>query len=111
MYPGEQGPGLCTVCKERLGSEPHFITRMPNGEHVRCRDWSGHPFPYDQVLRRMRQRYRATHKALEEIEIFGRWLADRKRRWPDGALLTVTEADERIARIKATIARLRGPVR
>lgn len=82
-------PGHCVRCGERLGAEPHWITDVPDGEHVRCRDYRERPFPYDALLRKVRHRYRTHRRLLRSIERLGRWLAERKRRWPEDAVSTV----------------------
>jgi hypothetical protein len=97
--------GRCLLCEKALGSEPHTITVYPDGEHLRCRDWSAHPWPYDSLLRQLRTRYRALRQAQEIIEALGRWLAERRRRWPEGAADTVLEVQRRIDALRKALDR------
>ena len=88
------------MCGELLGVEPHLIVDLPDGEHVKCRDWTKHAFPYARVLRDLRRRYKAIREAvspevLVRVVGLGRWLAERQRMWPEGAAETVLESGQR----------------
>lgn len=102
MQPRE---GRCITCGRELGVEAHFITTAPDGEHVRCRDWSRVPWPYDALTRRLRQRYRDLRRALAEVEALGRWLAERRRLWPEGAAETVMDVTARVERVRRLLDR------
>lgn len=96
------GPrGRCVVCDELLGTDPRYIVDLPDGEHVRCRDWTKHPFPYAGVLRDLRRRYRqikreAPPEVRARVDELGRWLAERERMWPEGAVETMLESIETV---------------
>jgi hypothetical protein len=97
--------GRCTVCGRPLGADPHTITASPDGEHLTCRDWTREPWPYDRLLRQLRTRYQALKRATFAIETLGRWLADRKARWPDGAADTVLEVQRKVAQLRESLDR------
>jgi hypothetical protein len=103
--------GRCTVCRHPLGVEPHTITLHPDGEHLRCRDWSKEPWPYGRLVRQLRSRYRALRGALAAVEALGRWLSQRERRWPDDAADTVLEVQRRVDALRKALERagFRGP--
>ncbi len=97
--------GRCTICHHALGVEPHAITAHPDGEHLRCRDWSKQPWPYEELLRRLRARYRALRRATLVVEAFGRWLAQRRGRWPSDAAETVLEVQRRVDAMRKALDR------
>jgi hypothetical protein len=97
--------GRCTICRHPLGVEPHTITLHPDGEHLRCRDWSKQPWPYDRLLQQLRTRYRALRRALLLVETLGRWLAQRRQRWPEGAAETVLEVQRRVDGLRRALDR------
>lgn len=99
------GTGRCTICHHPLGVEPHTITAHPDGEHLRCRDWSKHPWPYDPLLRQLRTRYRALRRALAVVEAMGRWLSQRRQRWPRDAADTVLEVQRRVEVMRKALDR------
>lgn len=91
--------------------EPHLITSHPDGTHLRCRDWSKEPWPYDRLMRQLRARYRALRAALTLIETFGRWLSQRQRRWPADAADTILEVQRQTDTLRKALERagFRGP--
>lgn len=97
--------GRCTICRHALGVEPHTITAHPDGEHLRCRDWSKQPWPYEELLRRLRARYRALRRATLVVEAFGRWLGQRRGRWPSDAAETVLEVQRRVDAMRKALDR------
>ena len=102
--------GHCITCGEELGADPHFIVDGgPNGEHTRCRDWSERPFFFETVLANLRRRYRQIERRadvdlLRDVVELGRWLAERERLWPEGAVETIRQGG---ARIDSVLSRLR----
>lgn len=97
--------GRCLVCGRELGAEPHFAL-PPDGEHVRCRDWTRHPWPYDDFLVRLRRRYWALRYAIGEVGTLGRWLVERRRVWPAGAAETVLALDARRQQLRRALERV-----
>lgn len=97
--------GRCTICRHPLGVEPHTITAHPDGEHLRCRDWSKQPWPYDTLLHQLRSRYRALRRAMAVTEAMGRWLAQRRTRWPNDAADTVLEVQRRVDGVRKALDR------
>lgn len=82
-----------------------LLSAPPDGEHLSCRDWSKVPWPYDALLRRVRRRYASLRRALAEVEALGRWLAARRRRWPEGATETVHGLDAQLQRVREALER------
>ncbi len=97
--------GRCTVCGKPLGSDPHTISTYPDGEHLRCRDWTRQAWPYDELLAQLRNRYRALRRALAIVESFGRWLAESREAWPRGAANTVVGVHQRIEAMRKALDR------
>jgi hypothetical protein len=97
--------GRCTICNHPLGVDPHTITDHPDGEHLSCRDWSKQPWPYERLIRQLRARYVALRRATQLVETMGRWLADRRKRWPDAAPETVLEVQKRVAQLREALDR------
>ena len=76
--------GACLICQMPLGAEPHFITQLPDGEHVACREqrYLGNDFPHAgqlASLRRLAVLLRCQYRVVVET---GRWLAAIKYGWP-----------------------------
>lgn len=95
--------GRCLACA--LGVSPHLIVRHPDGEHLGCRDWRRVPWPYEKLERRLRARFIALRRASSSIEELGRWLGDRRRRWPDRAADTVLEITRRLEELRRALDR------
>lgn len=90
--------GMCLVCGRALGAEPHFIVEPPDGEHVSCRDWTRHPWPYEKLERVVRGRLRAIRAATAAVEELGRTLVDARASWPDRSLPAIVTARVRTIR-------------
>jgi len=101
--------GACRVCGEGLAGEAWWVTSYPAGEHVRCRDWIGTPFPFRRQLGLLRRLYRRTRdpRARAALRDVGAWLARAEARWPDDGAAIVADAPRQLARLAATL-RARG---
>lgn len=99
------GGGRCITCGREFGAEPHYITRMPDGEHLRCRDWSRELWPLAELEERLRRRWRALRSALAAVESLGRYLRERRRMWPAGAAETMLAIDDRVREIDEALER------
>ena len=106
-HAAEPGTGVCVVCNEALGAESHWITKYPDGEHARCRDWSEREWPFERELNRLRLRYRQTTALRGDIAQLGRWLEASRRKWPIEANEIARSAYAWIAAIDRKIDQLR----
>lgn len=100
MRPSIPRAGRCLICRKPLGGEPHWITSLPDGEHVRCRDYRDRAFVYERELAWFLARQRSLRGLLADITSFARWLGTRKAIWPGRRRETVAQVRARLIRLR-----------
>jgi hypothetical protein len=88
--------GRCVICNQELGPDPHFIVEPPDGEHLRCIDWSSRPWPFARLEKQIAARRRALAQAIAVVVDLGTYLARARSLWPDRLVVEVVEARRRI---------------
>lgn len=82
------------------------MTKPPDGEHDRCRDWPQYPFPFDLQLEDLRRVARVVTRTYRDVVELGQWLAEARRRWPSGAENTVQTFRKRRELLRERLAEL-----
>ncbi len=105
------GTGVCLLCGEPLGSEPHFISHYPDGEHVACagKRFDVEEFPLQTELYALRALFRSMAEAYKELVGFGKWLATMAHGWPKTRETLAAEYRDRRRRLKEKL-RVLGPL-
>lgn len=75
-------PATCTTCGEPIGA----TLAWPDGdglEHNRCRDWSLHPFPFEELLDALQECVRkAPNHVVFDVHYLVRVVETLQRAWP-----------------------------
>lgn len=88
---------LCVRCGLVL-EPPWWMTVFPNGEHERCRDWTGRPFPFERhhdLLRKIARHLDDPRR--REVLAIAQQLARLAHTWPRDALGTLHASRMHIA--------------
>jgi hypothetical protein len=88
---------FCVRCGLAL-EPPWWMTVFPNGEHERCRDWTGRPFPFERHHDLLRKIARHLDDARRrDVLAIAHELAKLARTWPRDALVTLDASRMHIA--------------
>lgn len=90
-------PRVCVTCGLTL-EPPWWVTTFPLGEHERCRDWTGRPFPFarhEELLRKIARHLDGEQRRA--ILGFTGALSRLARTWPRDALATLDAARIHVA--------------
>ncbi len=97
--------GTCRRCGAPFGMEPWWVTEYPNGEHTRCRDWTGRPFPFARQLDLMRKLWPGVEgPARTCLHSAGARLAQLQQGWPAGGAGAVLTALETLRALRLALA-------
>lgn len=98
-----RAPRLCVRCGLVL-EPPWWMTVFPNGEHERCRDWTGRAFPFERhhdLLRKI-ARHLDAERRREVLRLAGE-LALLARMWPHDALVMLETSRMHVAAARPLI--------
>lgn len=93
-------PRSCVTCGDVL-EPPWWMTTFPHGEHERCRDWAGRPFPFarhEHLLRRIARHIDEPRR--REVLAAAQALAKLARTWPRDAVAILDASRMHIARVR-----------
>ena len=90
-------PRVCVTCGLAL-EPPWWVTTFPHGEHERCRDWTGRPFPFarhEELLRKIARHVGGERQRL--VLALATELTRLARTWPRDARASLQAARAAVA--------------